>query len=159
MSLKINNGHSFLHPVSGLFIGPGDFFEDREPPQVEAQRKDIAITTEEFAKLNAGEQSTMLKDREIEPGTNKELRVQQYTEWLQGYTEWLQGQSGGSVASGIIDPADPAKDPSVGNGSGDPAYTNGDPVNPDPEKGAVGNGSSDSVNGPEAGAGGSGTTI
>jgi hypothetical protein len=35
MSLKVNNGHSFLHPVSGVMIGPGQFYQSYDEPNEE----------------------------------------------------------------------------------------------------------------------------
>jgi hypothetical protein len=80
MSFKVNNGHSFLHPVSGLFIGPGDFFEAQDPLPQAAE----ALTVEEFTDLKAPEQKEKLQELGIEPGSNEGQRIQQYTEWLQG---------------------------------------------------------------------------
>jgi hypothetical protein len=39
MDLKVNNGHSFIHPISGVIIGPGHFYEDYEASEKKTTRR------------------------------------------------------------------------------------------------------------------------
>ncbi|MBU7314058.1 hypothetical protein [Paenibacillus oleatilyticus] len=87
MGFKVNNGHAFLHPASGLFIGPGDsYFEDDPIPPVEENQEsglfNQSLTLEQFTELKASEQKTFLQSLSIELGSNEAQRIENYAAWL-----------------------------------------------------------------------------
>ncbi|OXM84601.1 hypothetical protein [Paenibacillus rigui] len=83
MGIKVNNGHSFLHPASGLIIGPGDVYHDGDDEQtVEESLSPSPLSVEEFKALSAQEQKDLLLSMEIEAGSNEPQRIEQYTDWL-----------------------------------------------------------------------------
>lgn len=79
MGIKVNNGHSFLHPASGLIIGPGDIYHDGDDEAIEP----APISVDEFKALSAPEQKELLISKGIEAGSNEPQRIEQYEEWLQ----------------------------------------------------------------------------
>ncbi|KKX52570.1 MULTISPECIES: hypothetical protein [Brevibacillus] len=101
--MKVNTGCSFLHPITGQMIHPGQTYEDNptqfvNPPQkIEEkhegdQEADVAaqLTLEEFMKLGADEQKHKLVELEIvsddddEAVSNKEKRAALYQKFLGG---------------------------------------------------------------------------
>lgn len=101
--IKINTGCSFLHPLTGQMIHPGQTYEDN-PAQVIKQPEDIAenlddnqddhvtpqLTIEDFLKLGADEQKHKLVEFGIvsvdddESVSNKEKRASLYEKYLGG---------------------------------------------------------------------------
>jgi hypothetical protein len=62
MPLKVNNGHSFLHPVTGLMIGPGHFYDapEQSGDDTKSDKKKRGAKTADSA--TAGDQSLVDSD-------------------------------------------------------------------------------------------------
>ncbi|MCP1306491.1 hypothetical protein [Paenibacillus tyrfis] len=85
--MKVNNGHAFSHPQTGLYIGPGDiYFEDDPVPSVEANQEsgflNQSLTLEQFTELKASEQKSFLQSLNIDLGSNESQRIENYAAWL-----------------------------------------------------------------------------
>ncbi|MDO3680631.1 hypothetical protein [Paenibacillus ehimensis] len=101
MGFKVNNGHAFLHPASGLFIGPGDiYFEDDPTPLVEEASAEKLLnqqlSLEQFTELKASEQKSFLQSLNIDLGSNESQRIENYAAWLKAK------ETAGNVSEPIV---------------------------------------------------------
>ncbi|WP_340701664.1 hypothetical protein [Brevibacillus borstelensis] len=107
--MKVNTGCSFLHPITGQMIHPGQTYEDTpapivQPPKVEdrqgdGQEEDIGtyLTLDEFLKLGADDQKHKLVELGVvsadddEAVSNKEKRAALYQKFLGGGVDDRKG--------------------------------------------------------------------
>ncbi|WP_010502798.1 hypothetical protein [Paenibacillus elgii] len=87
MGFKVNNGHAFLHPASGLFIGPGDIYFEDDPvllveEKLESGALNQSLTLEQFTELKAAEQKSFLQSLNIDLGSNESQRIENYAAWI-----------------------------------------------------------------------------
>ncbi|MCM3272644.1 hypothetical protein [Paenibacillus elgii] len=80
--MKVNNGHAFLHPISGLYIGPGDIYFEGNLPAQETVQGAQELSLEQFTELKAAEQKVLLQNLNIELGSNEAQRIENYAAWI-----------------------------------------------------------------------------
>ncbi|MDR6883028.1 hypothetical protein [Bacillus sp. 3255] len=112
--MKVNNGHSFIHPHSGLIVGPGDIYHlETDQPETPAAAE---VTLDEFKELKAPEQKDLLQGLGIEAGSKEPDRIAQYEEWL----------SRDQQQDPASNPDNTGQKGAAGDGSNDPANSSAD---------------------------------
>ena len=102
--MKINTGCSFIHPISGNMIHPGQMYDDHVYTPVDIQKtteqeaeitdstEDNYLTLEQFEKLGANHEKELLIQLKIvtasdsDSVSNKEKRVELYKQFVEANT-------------------------------------------------------------------------
>ncbi|MED1663456.1 hypothetical protein [Brevibacillus laterosporus] len=99
--MKINTGCSFIHPISGNMIHPGQMYDDQVYTNVDIEKtteqeteitdsmEDNHLTLEQFERLDANHQKELLIQLKIvaasdsDSVSNKEKRVELYKQFVE----------------------------------------------------------------------------